>query len=142
MAFSFLRFKPGSGSDPKLRTDENASNEHTGLVKLDLGAEGLNAVAAGSVPIRAFGAPNIAHNQVTVTTSATQIIAARPERRSVLIISLGGVDVFLGGAAVQTTNGIPLAGVVGANVTINTNGVVYGRVTSGTQVVAYLEEYD
>ena len=58
------------------------------------------------------GADNIATNQVSVTSAATAIVAARATRRSVLIINHG------------------------------TTAAVYGIVVSSSQTVSYIENYD
>src|SRR3990170_7546677 len=59
------------------------------------------------------GASNLATNQVSVTDSATAIVAARAARRSVLIFNHGTTDVYIGGAAVTTSTGILLVGTAG-----------------------------
>ena len=88
------------------------------------------------------GASNLATNQVSVTDSATAIVAARAARRSVLIFNHGTTDVYIGGAAVTTSTGILLVGTAGAAVSIPTAAAVYGIVASGSQTVSYIEVYD
>ena len=88
------------------------------------------------------GADNIATNQVSITSAATAIVAARSTRRSVLIINHGTTDVYIGGAAVTTSTGILLAGTEGAAIGIGTTAAVYGIVASGSQTVSYIEVYD
>ena len=88
------------------------------------------------------GADNIATNQVSITSAATAIVAARATRRSVLIINHGTTDVYIGGAAVTTSTGILLAGTEGAAIGIGTTAAVYGIVASGSQTVSYIEIYD
>ena len=88
------------------------------------------------------GADNIATNQVSITSAATAIVAARSTRRSVLIINHGTTDVYIGGAAVTTSTGILLAGTEGAAIGIGTTAAVYGIVVSSSQTVSYIESYD
>ena len=88
------------------------------------------------------GADNIATNQVSITSAATAIVAARSTRRSVLIINHGTTDVYIGGASVTTSTGILLAGTEGAAIGIGTTAAVYGIVASGSQTVSYIEVYD
>jgi len=88
------------------------------------------------------GADNFATNQVSVTDSATAIVAARATQRAVLIINHGTTDVYIGGAAVTTSTGILLAGTEGAAIGIGTTAAVYGIVASGSQTVSYIEIYD
>jgi len=88
------------------------------------------------------GADNIATNQVSVTSAATAIVAARATRRSVLIINHGTTDVYIGGASVTTSDGILLTGTAGAAIGIGTTAAVYGIVVSSSQTVSYIENYD
>ena len=88
------------------------------------------------------GADNIATNQVSITSAATAIVAARATRRSVLIINHGTTDVYIGGASVTTSTGILLAGTEGAAIGIGTTAAVYGIVVSSSQTVSYIENYD
>lgn len=88
----------------------------------------------------ALGNSNLAHNQVSVTTGATPIVAARA-RGAVTIVNSGTVDVFLGGSGVTILNGVLLPGVKGASFTINNGAAVYGIVGAGTQTVSYIESY-
>lgn len=91
--------------------------------------------------VGAAGAPSIAHNQVSVGTSATAIVAARARRRSVTIVNHGTTDVYVGGTGVTTGNGVLLPGTKGAAITIETTAAVSAVVGSGTQTVSYFEEY-
>lgn len=86
-------------------------------------------------------AASIATNQVTVTTAATLIVAARAGRQSVVILNEGTTDVRIGGSGVTTATGALLTGVKGAGLVIDSAAAVYGIVASGTQVVSYLESY-
>jgi hypothetical protein len=81
-------------------------------------------------------------NQVTVGTSATQIVAARTGRLSVQVVNHGTTDVFLGTSnGVTTGNGILLPGTKGASVTLDLPGALWGIVAAGTQAVSFLERY-
>jgi hypothetical protein len=90
---------------------------------------------------RELGASSLANGQVTVTTTAATIVAARASRRSVTLINLGTTDVYIGIATVTTANGFLLLGVAGAAVTLFTTAAIQGIVASGTQAVAFFEEY-
>ena len=77
------------------------------------------------------GADNIATNQVSVTSAATAIVAARATRRSVLIINHGTTNVYIGGASVTTSDGILLTGTAGAAIGIGSrkrDGIFRGRI--------------
>jgi hypothetical protein len=85
----------------------------------------------------------ITQAQVTVASTATLIVAARPGRSRVTVMALAGTTkLCLGGSsAVTTANGFCLAAVDGASMTFLDQGAVYGIVASGTLAVAYSEEY-
>jgi hypothetical protein len=87
------------------------------------------------------GSGNFAPAQATVSTTATQIVAARSGRNAVTIINGGTVDVFIGGSGVTTTTGALLAGTKGASLTIPTGAAVYGIVATGTEPVSAFETY-
>lgn len=95
----------------------------------------------GGYNVTTEGSDNMATGQVTVATTATQIVAARTGRSSVTIVNDGTVDVFLGGSTVTTTTGELLAGVKGQTLTLNTSAAVYGIVATGTETVTYVENY-
>jgi hypothetical protein len=78
--------------------------------------------------------------QVTLGTTATAIVPLNPTRTRLTIYNVGGSAAFLGGATVSATTGVPLPASVGAAVTVNTAAALYGIVTTGTEVVSYLEE--
>lgn len=90
-----------------------------------------------TVPVAA----SIATGQVSVTTSATLIVAARSGRKSVIIINEGATDVRLGVSGVTTGNGVLLYGQKGAGQVIDGGAAVYGIVGSGSQSVSYVEAY-
>lgn len=80
--------------------------------------------------------------QVTVTTSATPIVASRAGRSSVVIINVTGTSsVFVGPSGVTTSNGQVIPGALGAGVSIDGSAAIFGIVSSGTQVVSYMEIY-
>jgi hypothetical protein len=93
------------------------------------------------------GAANIAASQVSVTSTATLISAARTGapgtgRVDITIENFGSTDVFLGGSGVTISTGMKLPGNPGANTTITTTAAIYGIVASGnTQTVSALETY-
>lgn len=89
-----------------------------------------------------IGAANLANGQVSVTTTAGNVVASRATRRAVTIVNHGTTDVYLGVATVTTSNGILLTGTKGAAVTLFTTAAVQGIVAAGTQTVSYIEEYD
>jgi len=89
------------------------------------------------------GAGNWDTGQVTVSSTATQIVPARTTRRSVVIEQLGSTDVYLGPtSAVTTSDGFLLVGTKGGQFTVPWTGSVYGIVAAGTQAVAYSEVWD
>ena len=87
------------------------------------------------------GEPSLATAQVSVTTTAATLVAARAGRRSLLIVNHGTTDVYLGPATVTTASGLLLPGVKGASVSIPTTGLIQAIVGAGTQTVSYIEVF-
>lgn len=105
------------------------------------GAE--KGVGANPVIVSSVGASSIATGQATVDTTSggKLIVAARPGRKSVLIVQEGATLVRLGPPGVTASTGIPLPGVQYATVTLEGGAAVYGTVASGTQLVSFLEQF-
>jgi len=79
------------------------------------------------------------YDQVSVTTSATSIIASNTDEKSRKIENLGSATIFIGGAnTVTTTNGFPLNPGETLNISDYT-GEVFGIVASGTADASYIE---
>jgi hypothetical protein len=84
---------------------------------------------------------------VSVTTSATQIVAANPIRTGLIIENVGGGTVYLGDdSSVTTSNGIKLAANATRELFFNGGawqfyyrGDLYGIVATGTSDVRVLE---
>jgi len=92
---------------------------------------------------RVDGAGNtLATNQVSVGAAVTQIVAARSNRKGVLIVNHGTTNVFVGVSGVTTGTGLLLTGTPGAALSMPTNAAVFGIVVSGSQIVSYMEVYD
>jgi hypothetical protein len=113
------------------------------VFEADTSTSTLRAVSATyPLPVEEIGADTFAANQVSVTTAATLIVAARAGRRSVGIVNHGTTAVYLGPAnTVTTSNGLLLTGTAGASVVLDYSGNVYGIVGAGSQTVSYGEEY-
>lgn len=83
------------------------------------------------------------YNTVTVTTTATLILATNPLRKGCLIVNTANATIYLGmDANVTTANGIPVA----ANGAFNNSGLedayrgdIYGIIGSATADVRYWE---
>lgn len=82
----------------------------------------------------------ISTSQISVGSSGT-LIAAPRSRNNITIANHGTTPMFLGDVSVTLTNGILLAGVVGASITLPTSSAIYGITSTGTQVVGVLEDY-
>lgn len=80
-------------------------------------------------------------SQATIAATATQIVAARAGRDTVIIEQTGAKDVYVGASDVTTSTGMLLPGVVGASISLETTDAVYGIVASGTQVVCAFENF-
>lgn len=86
------------------------------------------------------GSGGLATAQVSVGTTATQIVAARAGRGSVKITNLGTTDVFIGVAGVTATTGDLLPGTKGASIVIPASVAVFG-VAATAQTVSVMEVF-
>lgn len=102
----------------------------------------VNAVAVHVQRVDEQGGTAIANGQVTPTTTAGTLLAARDTRKSVTFVNNGSVDCWIGVATVTTSNGARLP--VGASRTLRTTALIQAIIASGTMtgVVDYIEEYD
>lgn len=97
-------------------------------------------MAESATPIRNVAVPGIAHNQVDVDITATQIVAGRIGRRTILIINHSSVDVYLGfDNTVTALTGLLLTGTKGTGINIPTETAVFGIAASGAPRVSYME---
>jgi hypothetical protein len=79
-------------------------------------------------------------NQVTITGTATQIVAAFSSRSGIVITNLGTTDVYIGeNANVTTSTGHLLPGTKGASLSFSTTGAIYGITGGSSQAVSYLQ---
>lgn len=90
---------------------------------------------------KSFRGSGIASGQVSVASTATLVVAARTDRRSVIVTMLGNTDVFLGPSGVTTSTGGLLLGAKGTSVLIEGGAALYGIVTSTSQSVSFLESF-
>ncbi len=96
---------------------------------------------------QSVGAASGTTGQVTITGSATQIVAARTGvpgtgRLAVIITNTGATDVYIGfTAGVTIATGDLLAGTKGAFVSIPYDGAVWGITGGSSQTVTYMEVY-
>lgn len=91
--------------------------------------------------MRWFGTPKLVTGQVSVGTSATLILPARRNRRSLLIVQHGTNAVYIGNdLSVATTTGVLLTGTAGTGISIPTTGEVWG-IAGSAQTVSYIEIY-
>lgn len=94
---------------------------------------------------RNIGSPTVSTNQAASSISpaaATQIVAARTGRQSVIITNITGTQpVYLGASGVTASTGLFLAGSVGASVTIVTSAAIFATSPTAAQTLSYLENY-
>lgn len=89
--------------------------------------------------VNAIGGAAIATGQVSVGTSPTLIVAARPGRQEVTVTPTASTVFYVGATGVTTTTGLYVP--AGQSVTIKTGAAVYGVVASGTLLVSEIELY-
>jgi len=78
--------------------------------------------------------------QVTVTTTATLLVAANIMDQTVLLHNLGGGGVYLGDANVTTSNGYKLDNGDKLQVPVGDHEGLYGIAASGTHTIAVLKQ--
>ncbi len=89
-----------------------------------------------------IGGSALASGRANVTTTAGAAIAARDTRKRVVLLALPtNTDIIdVGDSGVSSGSGFPLY--PGASLTLHTTAAIYADAASGTQVLAYVEEYD
>jgi hypothetical protein len=78
--------------------------------------------------------------QVTVTTTATLLVAANIMDQTVLLHNLGGGAVYLGDVNVTTSNGYKLDNGDKLQVPVGDHEGLYGIAASGTHTIAVLKQ--
>lgn len=82
----------------------------------------------------------IGTGQVTVTSSATQIVPTNENRLDLRITKLEAPNVYLGcDSTTSITSGSVLGGTCGTTIQIQTTGAVWGVTTGASSAVTYLE---
>ena len=94
------------------------------------------------ITLSSCGAASMGNGQVSISDTATLIVAANATRRGVIIVNHGTTDVYIGAPTVTTSAGLLLAGTKGASISLGYKGAVQGIVATGSQVISYLEVYD
>ena len=91
--------------------------------------------------IRFFGEPLLETGQVSVLDTATKIVEARSNRRSLLIVQHGTNAVYIGkDSTVTTTTGVLLTGTAGTGISIPITGEVWA-IAAVAQTVSFIEIY-
>jgi hypothetical protein len=78
--------------------------------------------------------------QVTVTTTATVIVAASNFDQTANLHNLGGGAIYLGGSNVTTANGYKINNDDKLTVTVGDHEALYAIAASGTHTVAVLSQ--
>ena len=97
----------------------------------------MSKLKSNPIPTESIGSPDFITGQVSVTGTATAIRVKDTNRRGVLIVNHGTTAVYLGDSTVTTSNGLLLAGVVGASISIPTISDVYGITGGASQTVSF-----
>lgn len=102
----------------------------------------INSATVHVPRVGEIGATGYATGQVTPTTTAGTLLAARETRKYVVFRNRGTQDVFIGPATVTTANGFAL--VPGGAITLYLTALVQCIIASGTATsyVDYIEVYD
>lgn len=88
------------------------------------------------------GSTAIASGVASVTTTSGQAVAARETRKRVVLLALSSntATIDIGASGVASGSGFPLE--PGASVALCTTAAIHADAASGTQSLAYVEEYD
>lgn len=121
--------------------DKNTKDANKNLKKLIDKPQYVSSSSGGGGGGSAVGSGAQSTGQVTIATTATSIIGARPGRQGVVLITLGGNPVFLGNSDVTASTGLFLSGNEGASIYIPTTAALYGITTINTQVLSFMEVY-
>lgn len=135
----------GATTDAAVSTDTTGSisGKLRGLVALIASVRDTNKLRVNIentlLAIKQVGSA-FSTGQVSIATTATQIVAANSNRARLVIVQHGTTDVYLGGSGVTTGNGALLKGVAGNQFAVRSTAAVYGIVGTGTQSISYIEE--
>jgi hypothetical protein len=102
-------------------------------------------IAATTVHVQRVGeiaSAGQANGQVTPTTTAATLLAARDTRKFATFVNHTDKEVFIGIATVTTSNGLKLP--VGASIDVHSDDLIQCIIASGTATGAihYVEVYD
>lgn len=102
----------------------------------------INSVAVQVQRVDEQGSTSIASGQVTPTTTAATLLAARDTRKRMILTNNSSVDVWVGPATVTTANGFKIP--VGYTLTLYTTALIQVIISTGTATggMHYVEEYD
>lgn len=100
---------------------------------------GSSVSISGTVSTSASGNANVKASAISVTTSATQLVAGSPlaNRRIILVVNNSSNTVYLGGSAVTTATGVPLGKHNSVEVECSTG--LYAIAATGTNDIRILE---
>lgn len=91
--------------------------------------------------ITANGSEDYATGQTALSGTAAQIVAARKNRKAVLVINHGSVPVFLGKVGVTAATGVRLSPQDGAGIVVPTAAALYGITGGAGTTVSFLETF-
>lgn len=104
-------------------------------------------IAATTVQLQrvlATGGSSVAADDVSVTTTSGEIVAARETRHSLTILAspTNTDDIYIGASGVNAAT--PASGfrmVAGSAISLDTTAAIHGDAVSGTQTIYYIETY-
>lgn len=84
----------------------------------------------------------VGHATASVTTSASQIVAAATTRRTIAIQNLGTDYIWLGASGISVNNGLRVSPSQTAVIDRSPNAAVFAVSSSGSQTVSIFTESD
>jgi len=122
--YSSISFKAGAYEKVEFH-NENSSD--VDLVVVFSNGEFFNSKISGVGKFVTIKGGNISNGNITVTDSATQIVASDSERTEITIQNNGSHDVYIGASGVTTANGTKIAA-NGGSITLATSAAIYSIV--------------
>ena len=122
--YSSISFKAGDYDKVEFFND-NASDQE--IVAVFSNGEFFNSKISGVGKFVTTQGGNLDNGNITVTDSATQIVAANSSRSEITIQNNGSHDMYVGASGVTISDGIKIAA-NGGSITLGTSAEIYGIV--------------
>lgn len=134
---------PAGSNEPALPVDERHALPTNLYFSPDGSEEPEGVSSSNPLPARIVDQPvTFRTGQVSVATTATQIVGANSKRKSIKITNVTGTQVvYLGpNQLVSTGNGDYLHSVAGSNTSLSASDEIWGIAVTAAQTVSWMED--